>query len=71
MLFSDGEPGIEENLLSVGMRQQRCSWHGKRDLPFLLYQDGLKKEEQQPFRKLMEKLKWTLNIHFDKVKLVQ
>lgn len=54
VLLSDGEPGIEENLLSEGMRQQRCTWHGKRDFPILLYQDGLKKEEQQPFRKLME-----------------
>ena len=54
VLFSDGEPGIEENLLSEGMRQQRCTWHGKRNLPFLLYQDGLKKEEQQPLRELME-----------------
>ncbi|MDH7511904.1 MAG: hypothetical protein QHH14_03035 [Clostridiales bacterium] len=54
VLLSDGEPGIEENLLSEGMRQQRCIWHGKRDLPILLYQDGWKKEEQQPFRKLME-----------------
>jgi hypothetical protein len=54
VLLSDGEPGIEENLLSEGMRPQRCIWHGKRDFPILLYQDGLKKEEQQPFRKLME-----------------
>lgn len=54
VLFSDGEPGINENLLSEDMRPQRCVWHGKRDFPILLYQDGLKKEEQQPFRKLME-----------------
>ena len=54
VLFSDGEPGIEENLLSEGMRHQRCTWHGKRDLPFLLFQDGLKKEGQQHLRKLME-----------------
>lgn len=54
VLFSDGEPGIEENLLSYGMRKQRCIWHGKRDFPILLYQDGLKKEEQQPLRELIE-----------------
>jgi len=54
VLLSDGEPGIEENLLSCAMRKQRCIWHGKRDFPILLYQDGLKKEEQQPLRKLME-----------------
>ncbi len=29
VLFSDGGPGIEENLLAEGMRQQRCLWHGK------------------------------------------
>ena len=54
VLLSDGEPGIEENLLSCGMRKQRCIWHGKRDFPILLYQDGMKKQEQQPLRKLME-----------------
>jgi len=56
VLLSDGEPGIEENLLSCGMRKQRCIWHGKRDFPFLLYQDGLKKQEQQSLRKLMEEI---------------
>lgn len=56
VLFSDGEPGIEENLLSEGMRPQRCVWHGKRDFPFLLYQDGAKKEEQEPFRKLIDEI---------------
>lgn len=54
VLFSDGGPGIEENLLSEGMRPQRCVWHGKRDFPFLLYQDGAKKEEQQPFHQLVK-----------------
>jgi len=54
VLLSDGAAGIEKNLLSCGMRKQRCIWHGKRDFPFLLYQDGLKKQEQQPLRKLME-----------------
>ena len=44
VLFSDGGPGIEQNLLSEGMKPQRCVWHGKRDFPFLLYQDGAKKE---------------------------
>jgi len=56
VLFSDGGPGIEENLLSEGMRPQRCTWHGKRDFPFLLYQDGAKKEEQKPFRKLIDEI---------------
>ena len=49
VLFSDGEPGIAENLLSNRMRHQRCVWHGKRDFPYLLYADELKKADQKPF----------------------
>ncbi|RPJ12397.1 MAG: hypothetical protein EHM37_09160 [Deltaproteobacteria bacterium] len=49
VLFSDGEPGIAENLLSNRMRHQRCVWHGKRDFPYLLYADDLKKADQKPF----------------------
>jgi len=56
VLFSDGGPGIEDNLLAEGMRPQRCVWHGKRDFPFLLYQDGAKKEEQEPFHVLMKEI---------------
>jgi hypothetical protein len=52
VLFSDCGPEIEENLLSEGMRLQRCLWHRKRDFPFLMYADGLKKAAQQPFRSL-------------------
>jgi hypothetical protein len=33
---------------------QCCLWHGKRDFPFLLYADGLKKASQQPFRNAVE-----------------
>jgi hypothetical protein len=51
VLFSDGGPGIEEALLSKTMIHQRCVWHGKRDFPYLLYADGFKKPEQQPFVK--------------------
>lgn len=54
VLFSDGGPGIEENLLAPWMKPQRCLWHGKRDFPYLLYLDGLKKPSQRPF---LEKLK--------------
>lgn len=35
VLFSDGGPVIEFNLLAEGMRSQRCVWHGKRDFAFL------------------------------------
>jgi hypothetical protein len=49
ILFSDGESGVEEALLSKRMIHQRCLWHGKRDFPYILYSDGLKKVGQQPF----------------------
>jgi hypothetical protein len=49
VLLSDGGQGIQENLMDEGMRHQRCIFHGKRDFSFLLYADGLKKKEQQPF----------------------
>ena len=49
VLFSDGEAGIAENLLSSRMRHQRCLWHGKHDFPYILYADGLKKPDQKPF----------------------
>jgi hypothetical protein len=47
VLFSDGGPGIGENLLHPTMKQQRCQWHGKREFPYFLYADGFKKAEQQ------------------------
>ena len=56
VLFSDGGPGIESNLLSEGMRPQRCVWHGKRDFSILLYQDGAKKEEQEPLHGFMKEI---------------
>lgn len=51
-LISDGDSGIE-NLLTQGMRHQRCIFHGKRDFPFMLYADKLKKPEQEPFKNLL------------------
>jgi len=56
VLFSDGGPGIEAHLLAEGMRHQRCVWHGKRDFRILLYQDGAKKQEQEPFHALMKEI---------------
>jgi hypothetical protein len=47
VLISDGGPGIEDAFLRTGMRTQRCRWHGKRDLSFILYADGAKKAQQQ------------------------
>jgi hypothetical protein len=55
VLFSDGGPGIEENLLAPGMRHQRCLWHGKRDFPYILYLDKLNKPQQ---KELKDKLKF-------------
>jgi hypothetical protein len=49
VLFSDGEPGVAENLLSKRMRHQRCLWHCKHDFPYLLYADNLKKPDQKLF----------------------
>ena len=54
VLFSDGGPGVEENLLAPGMRLQRCLWHGKRDFPYILYQEGLKKAQQEPFKDFLK-----------------
>lgn len=48
VLISDGGPGIQESLLTEGMRHQRCTFHGKKDFPILLYQDGFKKKQQKP-----------------------
>lgn len=68
VLFSDGGPGIEENLLRAGMDHQRCQWHGKRDFPYLLYADGLKKTEQLP---LLEKMNSIPAMHLTKSQLEQ
>jgi hypothetical protein len=68
VLFSDGGPGIEENLLREGMDHQRCQWHGKRDFPYLLYADGAKKPEQLP---LIEKLKSIPAMNLTKPQLEQ
>jgi hypothetical protein len=55
VLFSDGEVACEV-LLDEGMRHQRCAIHGKRDLMYLLYKEGLKQPEQMPFREKMDSL---------------
>ncbi|MCK4823297.1 hypothetical protein KA005_46525 [bacterium] len=56
LLFSDGGPGILENLLREGMEHQRCQWHGKRDFPYLLYADGFKKAEQTELKEKLHSL---------------
>lgn len=56
VLFSDGGEGIEENLLHPGMQHQRCQWHGKRDFPYILYSDGLKKPDQIALREKLQSI---------------
>lgn len=56
VLFSDGGEGIEENLLRDGMKNQRCQWHGKRDFPYILYSDGLKKPDQIALREKLQSI---------------
>lgn len=55
MLFSDGGPGIEENLRAGQMDQQRCLVHGKRDFRFLLYADHIKGKKQEGFLRLLDR----------------
>jgi len=68
ILFSDGGPGIEANLLRPGMDHQRCQWHGKRDFSYILYADGAKKPEQLP---LVKKLKSIPAMNLTKSQLEQ
>lgn len=56
ILFSDGGPGMEENLLTQDMKHQRCQWHGKRDFPYILYADGAKKPQQAPLREKLHSI---------------
>ena len=56
VLFSDGGPGIIENLLEDGMRLQRCTIHAKRDFPYILYQDGVKKQGQGEFTDFLNQI---------------
>jgi hypothetical protein len=48
VLFSDGECYLIDALLKPGMHLQRCVIHGKRDFPYILYADHLKKRKQAP-----------------------
>ncbi len=55
MLFSDGGPGIEDNLGAAWMDYQRCVWHGRHDFRFLLYADEVKGQDQQRFLELLNR----------------
>lgn len=48
VLVSDGEEGIPEALAGPETLHQRCLVHGRRNLPFALYQDGCKKGDREP-----------------------
>jgi hypothetical protein len=56
VLFSDGDLAIAGALLDEGMELQRCLIHGKRDFPYILYEDGYKKPQQMPLREKLEKI---------------
>jgi hypothetical protein len=56
VLFSDGECKMIDALLKPGMRLQRCVIHGKRDFPYILYADDLKKPAQAPFVDLLKSI---------------
>lgn len=46
VLVSDGEEGIPEALAGPDTLHQRCLVHGRRNLPFALYQDGYLKADR-------------------------
>ena len=45
----DGEPGISREPVEQPHASSTLCWHGKRDFPYLLYADELKKADQKPF----------------------
>jgi hypothetical protein len=56
VLLSDGEEAIEKNLLVEGMEHQRCQWHGWKDLGYMLWAEGMSKEEREIIVSQLRKL---------------
>lgn len=56
VLISDGEEGIPQALAGPETLPQRCLVHGRRGLPFALYQDGVKKAERDPIEAAFERI---------------
>lgn len=56
VLVSDGEEGIPQALAGPETLPQRCLVHGRRGLPFALYQDGVKKAGQEPIKAAFERI---------------
>lgn len=56
VLVSDGEEGIPQALAGPDTLPQRCLVHGRRGLPFALYQDGVKKAGQEPIKAAFERI---------------
>ncbi len=56
VLLSDGEEGIPEALAGPDTLHQRCLVHGRRNLPFALYQDGYKKGEREPIEQAFARI---------------
>ena len=47
MLVSDGEPGLMEALGELCSNQQRCHWHGVRDLNYAMWNDKVSLNERK------------------------
>jgi hypothetical protein len=56
VLVTDGEIGIAEALSGPDTIHQRCLFHAKHQLKFALYQDEVKKDDQQPIAKAFSKI---------------
>lgn len=51
LAVTDGEKGLDDHFASLAERAQRSRWHLLRDLRVLLWHDGLKKSQTDPFGK--------------------
>ncbi len=58
VLFSDGVPGIEENMLSSGMRCQQYVWNVTREFPYNLYADQAKTPSRSRCSRLRSPPNW-------------
>jgi hypothetical protein len=56
VLVSDGEEGIPEALAGPDTLHQRCLVHGRRNLPFALYQDGYGKADRARIERVFARI---------------
>ena len=52
--LADGERGLDKHVASLARSTQRSQWHFMRDLRVLLWHDGLKKAQADPFQDRLE-----------------